>query len=145
MSGKGFGDALTFMASGRHNLLRGLTSKLSDKTIPSGEYGEKSHLRNCLELADFVAEYDDDVKKHIEILQNAVETTDPVVIDDAAGSIVDACAMELDILVPPQGRCGTTISGMHRRIQKYKQKIIEKKNLSCKPGEVKLVRLEEEE
>jgi len=147
MSGKGFGDALTFMASGRHNLLRGLTSKLSDKTIPSGEYGEKSHLRNCLELADFVAEYDDDVKEHIETLRSAVEATDPVVIDDAAGSIVDACAMELDILVPPQqGRkCGTTISGMHRRIQKYKQEIIQKKNLTCRPGEVKLVRLEEEE
>lgn len=145
MSGKEFGDALTAMASGRHNLLRGMFSKLRDAPIPSNEYGEKSHLRNCLELADFVAEFDDEVKEHIKTLRNAVETTSPVVIDDAAGSIVDACAAELDILVPPQGKCGTTISGMHRRIQKYKQEIKKKKKLSCKPGEVKLVRLEEEE
>jgi hypothetical protein len=137
MSGKEFGDALTAMASGRHNLLRGLTSKLADATIPTNEYGEKSHLRNCLELADFVAEYEDEVKEHIETLRSAVEATDPVVIDDAAGYIVDACASELDILVPPQqGRkCGTTISGMHRRIQKYKQEIIQKR--SCHVNQVK--------
>ena len=101
---------------------------------------------NCLELADYVAEQDPDVKAGIKVLRHANHTTDKIRLDNAANTIVTACDKQLNIFVPPKTnrKLEQTIAGMGSRIKTYKLRILSaKKVINGQPSQAVLISLEQ--
>ena len=142
MKNRMLSDALVLLA--QQGLLR-LPKKLEHVNLPAKVFSEKHFMTNCLELADYVAQRNPDVKDSINIMRNSTMFMDQVEIADAANKIVMACEQQLDEFVPPRTkrRLDTTITGMGSRIKNYKQRIKTAKNFQGHLCRVGLISLEE--
>lgn len=122
-------------------------SKLAKGSIPSG-YSEASHVRFCLELADYVAEHNAEVQASVGIIREArtdMNGEEELAVTDAADKIVSECHRQLAEFMPSTRATGTTILGMGKRIGDYKSRIKKAKNLpsTFKKGDVQLISVAE--
>ena len=143
MKKRKFSDALVFLA--QRGLLR-LPKKLQQVCLPAKVFSEQHFVINCLELADYVAEQDPDVKASIQLLKATTVATNKMQLDDAANTIVTACDNQLNEFVPPKTnrKLEQTIAGMGSRIKSYKQRILSaKKDANSQPSKVGLISLEQ--
>jgi hypothetical protein len=87
----------------------------------------------------------DRIKNSILILRNATRSSDTIVINDAANTIVKACEDKLNEFVPPAGKRQPepTIAGMGARIRQYKKCIKEAKKSSEQPQKIRLISVED--
>ena len=123
-------------------------SKLAKGTIPADYQGEKSLAYFCLELVDYVAERNEDVRGHVETVLSAKTDMSPeakLALKDAVDAVVTECHHQLNLLVPSTRATETKISGMGKWIGDYKNRIKDAKNLSrgFNKGDVQLIPLDQ--
>ena len=143
MKKRKFSDTLVFLA--QRGLFR-LPKKLHHVSLPAKVFSEQHFVVNCLELADYVAEQDPDVKASIQLLKATTVATNKMQLDDAANTIVTACDNQLNEFVPPKTnrKLEQTIAGMGSRIKTYKLRILlAKKVINGQPSQAVLISLEQ--